>query len=238
MTHLPYQRLQADLAALIAKSPAGARLPSEPNLAKQLGVSRATLRESMRMFETQGMIRRRQGAGTFVVRQQPAVASGLEVLESLGTIAQRMGLKISVGNVLVSRILADDAYAAILDVPAKRPLIQISRIIRNDTRPVAYQVDTLSEDILRSEELSSNFNGSVLDFLVRRGDPLTVSRDEISAIRASADVARMLEIQRGDTLLQFSSKLYTSAAKVIDYSFSYFLPGYFNFHVVRRMGNV
>jgi len=207
MTHLPYQRLQADLTALIAKSPAGTRLPSEPNLAKQLGVSRATLREAMRMFENQG------------------------------TIAQRAGMKISAGNVVVSRILADDAYAAIFDAPAKRPLIQISRVIRNDTRPVAYVMDTLSEDILRPEELNSNFNGSVLDFLARRGDPLTVSRDEISAIRANADLARMLEIQRGDTLLQFSSKLYTSAAKVIDYSVSYFLPGYFNFHIVRRMGN-
>ena len=237
MSHLPYQRLQADLAALIAKTHAGARLPSEPNLAKQLGVSRATLREVMRMFESQGMIRRRQGAGTFVLGREPAVESGLEVLESLDTIAQRMGMKISVGNMLVSRISANDEYAAILDVPVRRPLIQISRVIRSDTRPVAYLVDTLSEDILRPEELNNNFSGSMLDFLIRRGDPLTVSRDEISAVRASADVARMLEIQRGDTLLQFSSKLYTSAAKVIDYSFNYFVPGYFNFHIVRRMGN-
>ena len=237
MSHLPYQRLQADLAALIAKSHAGARLPSEPALAKQLGVSRATLREAMRMFESQGMIRRRQGAGTFVLGKEPALESGLEVLESLDTIAQRMGMKISVGNMLVSRIPANDEYAAILDVPVRRPLIQISRVMRSDTRPVAYLVDTLSEDILRPEELNNNFSGSMLDFLIRRGDPLTVSRDEISAVRASADVARMLEIQRGDTLLQFSSKLYTSAAKVIDYSFNYFLPGYFNFHIVRRMGN-
>jgi GntR family transcriptional regulator len=237
MSHLPYQRLQADLAALIAKSPAGTRLPSEPNLAKQLGVSRATLREAMRMFEIQGMIRRRQGAGTFILGKEPVVESGLEVLESLDTIAQRMGVKIGVGNIAVSRIPADEDYAAVLGVPVRRPLIQISRIIRSDTRPVAYLVDTLPEDILRPEELNNNFSGSMLDFLIRRGDTLTVSRDEISVVRASADVARMLEIQRGDALLQFSAKLYTSAARVIDYSFSYFLPGYFNFHIVRRMGN-
>ncbi|MGC1374705.1 MAG: GntR family transcriptional regulator [Anaerolineales bacterium] len=238
MTHLPYQRLQVDLAALIAKSHAGARLPSEPNLAKQLGVSRATLREAMRMFESQGLIRRRQGAGTFVLGKEPAVESGLEVLESLDTMAQRMGIKISVGNILVSRVHADENMAVVLDVPVRRPLIQISRVIRSDTGPIAYLVDTLSEEILRPEELNNNFSGSMFDFLVRRGDPLTVSRDEINAVRASADLARVLEIQRGDTLLQFSSKLYTSAAKVIDYSFNYFLPGYFKFHIVRRMGNV
>ena len=67
MANFPFQRLQSDLAALIQRTPAGSRLISEPELAKQLGVSRATLREAMRTFETQGLIRRRQGAGTFVV---------------------------------------------------------------------------------------------------------------------------------------------------------------------------
>ena len=69
MANFPFQRLQADLAALIADTPAGHRLISEPELAKQMGVSRATLREAMRTFETQGLIRRRQGAGTYVVGQ-------------------------------------------------------------------------------------------------------------------------------------------------------------------------
>jgi len=238
MPNLSFQRLQADLAALIASRPVGTRLPSEPALAQQLGVSRATLREAMRTLETQGLIRRRQGAGTFTVSQEPRVENGLEALESPDTIAQRMGLKIIPGTVVVSRILADEEQAAVLGVPLRRPLVRISRILRSssDARPVAYLVDTLSEDILRPEELSNNFSGSVLDFLIRRGDPLTISRDEIHIAKASAEVATVLEIQRGDILLLFRAKLYTNAARVINYSFSYFLPGYFNFHIIRRMG--
>lgn len=236
MTHLPFQRLQADLADLIIKSPVGARLPSEPDLARQLGVSRATLREAMRTFEAQGLIRRRQGAGTFTVSREPAVETGLEILESPDTIAQRKGLKITAGVAVVSRIPADEEYATALGILLRRPLVRVSRILRTDTRPVAYLVDTLSEDMLRPEELSNTFNGSVLDFLVRRGDPLTTSRDEIQIVNASAEVAAALEIQRGDVLLLLRAKLYTSGSRVIDYSHSYFLPGYFNFHIVRRIG--
>ena len=77
MSNFPFQRLQTDLAALIAKTPAGQRLLSEPELAKQLGVSRATLREAMRTFETQGLIRRRQGSGPFVVGKVQALESGV-----------------------------------------------------------------------------------------------------------------------------------------------------------------
>ena len=46
--------------------PAGTRLPSEPELAAELQVSRATLREALRAMELEGLLRRRQGSGTFV----------------------------------------------------------------------------------------------------------------------------------------------------------------------------
>lgn len=236
MPHFPFQRLQADLADLLAKSPAGTRLPSEPALAKQLGVSRATLREAMRTFETQGLLRRRQGSGTFVVGQVPVIESGLEVLESLETIARRMGLAVTMGEAIIKRVTADQEHAAVLSVPAGAPLVRVSRIMQTDSRPVAYLIDTLPEDVLRTEELNGKFNGSMLDFLIQRGDPLTVSRAAISASGASAEVAKMLEIQRGDVLLEFTAKLYTATARVIDYSSSYFLPGYFKFHIVRRVG--
>jgi GntR family transcriptional regulator len=236
MPHFPFQRLQADLAELIAKSKPGTRLPSEPDLAADLGVSRATLREAMRTFETQGLIRRRQGAGTFVVGQPPVMEGGLEILESMLTLARRTNLDVGPGPALIEQVRADATHASALEIPVGTPLVRVTRTMRADSRPVAYLVDTLPEDILHPEELNSKFNGSVLDYLLQRGDPLSVSRTEITASNATADVAKMLEIQRGDVLLQFSAKLLTFSAKVVDYSQSYFLPGYFKFHIVRKVG--
>ena len=237
MSNFPFLRLQSDLAALIAKTPAGQRLLSEPELAKQLGVSRATLREAMRMFETQGLIRRRQGSGTYVVGKIQALDSGLEVLESIETIAKRLNLEISVSDLNVEQLLADEELAAVLNVSAGTRLSRVSRVIRTDSRPVAYLVDTLPEDVLRTDDLPADFRGSVLDFLLSRGDALKSSRANVSAIGARADVAKALEIQRGDVLLHFSAQLFDNTNKVVDYSLSYFIPGYFNFHVIRRIGN-
>ncbi len=236
MANFPFQRLQADLANLIARTPGGQRLPSEPHLAKQLGVSRATLREAMRTFETQGMIRRRQGSGTFVVGKVDVIDSGLELLESLDTMAKRMGLEVSVSDLHLDQLFADQDHSNELAVPLATRLTRVRRVIRENGRPVAYLVDTLPEDIFKAEDLPDTFKGSVLDFLLVRGDPLATSRAEISATGATAEVAKALEIQRGDVLLQFVSQLYNAEGKVIAYSVSYFIPGYFNFHVVRRVG--
>jgi GntR family transcriptional regulator len=238
MTHFPFQRLQSELATLIARTPAGQRLPSEPDLARQMGVSRATLREAMRSFETQGLIRRRQGAGTFVVGQVAVMDSGLEVLESLDTLAKRQNLEVTVSDLQVERMFADQEIATGLNIPLGTRVTRVRRVVRADGRPVAYLVDTLPEEVFRPDDLPVSFHGSVLDHLIHRGDSLSVARANISAIGATAEVAKSLEIQRGDVLLHFNSQVYDRQGKVLTYTFSYFIPGYFHFHVVRRVGNV
>ena len=235
MANFPFQRLQVDLAALISRSPAGQRLPSEPDLAKQLGVSRATLREAMRSFETQGLIRRRQGSGTFVVGKTQVMESGLEVLESLESIAKRLGLKVSVSDLSIEATVADEELAKMLSVPLGENLTRVRRVVQTDERPVAYLVDILPATILGSKDLPADFHGSVLDFLLGRGDALKTSRANVSAIGATPEVAKALEIQRGDVLLHFYSQLFDERGKVVDYSLSYSIPGYFHFHIVRRV---
>jgi GntR family transcriptional regulator len=235
----PYQRLQGQLASLIASIEPGQRLPAEPELARQLGVSRATLREAMRSFEGQGVIRRRQGVGTFVVSQPAVIETGLEILESIESLAHRSGLNVSMGASHIKTVSASAEEAEMLGVPLNTALIQVLRVILADTRPVAYLIDTLPEDILTAADLKQGFTGSVLDLLLRRGSPqFHRSVAEIRAAAASPEIARLLEIQRGDVLLMFSARLYSIEDRVVDYSLSYFLPGYFRFQVVRRVGEI
>ena len=124
-----------------------------------------------------------------------------------------------------------------LGIAAGTCVTRIRRVMRADTRPVAYLIDTLPEDVLAVDSLPDAFHGSVLDFMIARGDDLRISRAAITATNATADVAKALEIQRGDVLLQFVSQLYTAEGRIVDLTVSYFIPGYFNFHVVRRIGN-
>lgn len=233
----PYKRLQVELANLIASTPAGDRLPAEPDLARELGVSRATLREAMRSFEGQGLIRRRQGVGTFVVGHTQVIETGLEVLESIETMASRIGLDVNMGDLDVDSIQANEELAAGLEVDTGTPLVKVSRVIRAENRPVAYLVDLLPGDVLPEEAIQTGFTGSVLDLLLKQGTlPLSTSYSEISAVAAEAEIARALEIQRGDVLLKFKARLFAVGGRLIDLSFSYFLPGYFHFHVNRRVG--
>ena len=234
-----FQRLQNELAKVISSVTHGERLPSEPKLAKMLGVSRATLREAMRTFEGQGIIRRRQGVGTFVVGPIQVIETGLEVLESIETLAEKIGLDVKMGELDIQQITADEYYAAGLKVDLETPLIKISRVINADNRPVAFLVDVLPLSIFSHEDLEAGFTGSVLDRLIESEKiDLSISKTVIQAEAASSSIARALQIQRGDVLLFFKANLYSTDGQIIDYSYSYFLPGYFRFQVVRRVGEI
>lgn len=233
----PSQVLHENLEEIINATEPGMKLLSEPKLAKQLSVSRATLREAMRTFETRGLLRRQQGIGTFVTRPSQIIESGLEMLESIERMAERIGLPVSMGKIEGSLCIADETTARNLDVVPGSEVFCVSRVILAEERPVAFLVDTLPPKYLQPEDVSGNFTGSVLDLLLKRGaPPLGNSRCEIAAVAAPPEVARALNIQRGDSLMVFEALLYAKDGNPVDYSFSYFLPGYFKFHVVRRVG--
>jgi len=230
------QRLHEDLAEIISATKLGDRLLTEPELAKQLGVSRATLREAMRTFETQGFLLRKQGVGTFVVRPTQVLESGLEVLESIETLAKRTGLPVSPGKVELEKRQATSEECDALGMELGCTVVSVSRVIMAEGRPAAYLVDILPEDVLSPDEVQQGFSGSVLDLLLERGNPQLVnSHCEIAAVAADSTISRALHIQRGDAILKFSSRLFALDGRVVDCSYSYFLPGYFRFHVVREL---
>jgi GntR family transcriptional regulator len=234
-----YQRLQGELSELIQNAPKGSKLPSEPVLAQKLGVSRATLREAMRTFESQGMLRRQQGVGTFIVGPTQVIDSGLEVLESIETLAERIGLEVSMGEFELYHTQANAVQAEKLNLAIGDPVIEVRRVIITHDSPVAYLVDILPKDVLNPDVLVARFTGSVLDLLINIGDPpLATSKTEISAVHAPVDVAKALNVQRGDTLLLLTALLFNKAGDPVDFSHSYFLPGYFRLHIIRKIGGV
>lgn len=208
-------------------------MPTEPKLAEMLGVSRATLREAMRTFETQGLIQRRQGVGTFVVRPTGVLEAGLEMLESIESMAERAGLSVRMGTYEVKRRNATYEERGLLKADA---VLHVSRVIESHSRPVAFLVDVVPGALLSDNEVQTEFTGSVLDLLLRRGKPkVTHANSEILATAVGSEVAHALRIQRGDVVLHFKSLVYDVAGMAVARSQSYFLPGFFRFQVLRRI---
>jgi DNA-binding LacI/PurR family transcriptional regulator len=80
-TSLNEQVAQRLLARIRSQNKPGDRLPSEAALAKQMGISIITLRESLSVLAHRGLIERRHGSGTYVV--DPTASQWIAVVTNL-----------------------------------------------------------------------------------------------------------------------------------------------------------
>src|SRR5919112_2596565 len=80
---------------------AGDRIPPEADLVASLGVSRVTVRAGLARLVERGVLERRQGSGTFLVRPPEGfrLESGLERLETYTVHAGRRGLELGSSGV-------------------------------------------------------------------------------------------------------------------------------------------
>jgi GntR family transcriptional regulator len=233
-----YQQATDSLTELLKSMEPGTFLPSEPKLARELGVSRATLREAMRTFEGLGLIVRRQGVGTYITNPPQVIDTGLEELESIEHLAERIGLKVSSGDIEIQEKNPTEDEIEKFGVGSDAQVIAISRVMYTDNRPIAYLVDTLPPGRVPEGVYDEHFRGSVLDQILDQGNlEIGHSHTDITAVAASHDVARKLGVQRGDVIMAFEGWLHTRDGHVIDHSMSYFLPGTFRFHIVRRVNS-
>jgi GntR family transcriptional regulator len=215
----------------------GQKLPAEGVLAEQLGISRPTLREALYMLEIEGLIIRKHGLGTYISPSyQSRLDGGLEVLESIEHIARRKGLKTQMGEAHIEERTATLAEANALECDTEKGVLAIVRVILVGARPVAYLSDVLPLMFIRQRDLEGRFHGSVLDFLLKRGQPdLTFSFTRLGAIAADSELARKLKIPRKTPLLKMEAKLFTHENLVVDYSISKFVSDYFDFHIIRQI---
>ncbi len=232
------QRAQQYLVQLLEEGAysAGEQLPSQNELAAQLGISRPTLREALLNLEQEGVIISKHGVGTFVA---PAygqqLEGGLERLDSILELASRQGRDLRFNALRVEEEPADRELAERLQLAPRTLVTNVRRVILADDGPVAFMSDWVRSTHLRPSDIDDTFNGSVLDQL-RKNSPMPVAFAvaDIVALNAGAGLARDLQVKEGSALLLMEELLFDEDGTPVDWSRNYFLPDFFRFHVVRR----
>lgn len=233
-----YLQVEEALLALVANSEPGDQLPSEPELAQKLGVSRATLREALRALKDKGLITGRRGVGTFVQNRPPLIPSGLETLESIDTIAQRLGLDLRTVQVTIEAQKATSELREKLNLSADDTVVHVRRVKMARNQPVAYLEDIVPATIADLETIRANFRDSVLDLMREQVEPPPdYARADIMAVPADQELSKRLRRPPGSALLLLQETLYAADGTPLGYSYNYFVPGFFNFHVIRRIAN-
>jgi GntR family transcriptional regulator len=134
-----YQRIADDFAARIASGvlKVGERLPSERQMADDLGYSRMTARQALKVLERRGLVETRTGRGAFVAH--PQIEQRLSTLSGFTEDMQRDG-RVASSIVLDAGVGAVDLEAAnALGIVEHAPVHRLVRVRLADAKPVGLE---------------------------------------------------------------------------------------------------
>jgi GntR family transcriptional regulator len=179
----------------------GERLPSEPAICKQFGVSRTTVRQALSGIESEGLIRREKGRGTFVAERR----SGGWLLQSAHGFheeAERAGRTVR-SRVLRRAVEPLPAWAT--DVLRLRPGssgVTVERLRWMDDRLVMYVLSHFPAEVAETL-LAADLETTSLYRVLEDRQSLTVAggRRVVEAVRAERELAKLLEVEPGSPLL-------------------------------------
>lgn len=235
-TNLSSAELGAEaLWSYLASRAPGDRLPPEPDLAKQLGISRPKLREHLRTLAHQGLISRVPGVGTTLVHP---VRLHADVSVNLGVtdLIRAHGLTPGTADLHVERREATEQERHQLDIEEGEAVWVVDRVRTANERPIATTLDILPSAIITTTEipLTALEGDSLYQSLSQHGYQIQRGVARISPMQADRSLSERLEIDEGDLLLHLEQVDYDRRGRPILLASECFVAADFSLVVVRR----
>ena len=223
-----YVAVREHLLSRIVQMEAGTRLPPEPVLCEEYGVSRITLRHAVDGLIADGHLVREQGRGTFVTEPQFRTHYRERFADSVkGFHAQQTeeGFRVTSQVLRQQVITAGERVAAELDVNPADRVVELVRL-----RYVNGALHQLASTWLPFDRFpataTADFAEASLYGFLRDEYDLTLERNDLLVSIATADslTADALLVGHGDRLLRVASTVYDQDDRAVATGTSDFTP--------------
>lgn len=214
----------------------GEQLPSEPEFAESLGVSRTTLRDAVRILVSEGTLVRRRGVGTFVSNDPlMSIQDGLENLFSITQLIRNHGFQPGTSHSHWERIPASEYLAGILGVDSGAPLLHFSRTRTANDTPVIHCEEYVPAQII-DDEATGRLEGewSLYEVLKKAQAEVVSAVCKVVPAVADKNLAARLSVALHHPLLLLRQTHYSTDNRPILYCENYHNCDLIGFHVIRR----
>ncbi|WP_423065081.1 GntR family transcriptional regulator [Devosia sp. CN2-171] len=231
-----FMQVEQDLRRQILSGeiPAEARLPRETELAAIYGVSRMTVRRSLEGLETGGLIRRLHGVGTIATPPDVPVTVDLSSMISIAEQIRRQGQEPRTVIDVQTIATPTPLIRAALGLDETETATVIRRVRLADTRPVLINTSWLPTAKFPNLDRAELIDGSLWKTLTTNYGITPASTEEhFELVKASADEARLLHVEEGDTLIRVSGTTFDSKDVPVERCFSLW-AGNVRFHFASK----
>ena len=208
----------------------GKLLPNEVDLAKELAISRTTLRLALNKLVYEGLLIRKKGIGTKVAG--PVVSSKSNNWLSFSQEMRARGIPIKNYELHVSWVYPDEALTNFFQINTDKKVLKLERLRGGQEAPFVYFVSYFHPRVqLTGEE---DFKRPLYEILEDYHVVANLSKEDISAKAASKFIAEKLEIQQGEPILFRKRFVFDQGDKPIEYNLGYYKADSFVYTIESR----
>lgn len=217
-----YQQITRDIETRIAKGEwaDGARLPSENELVRALGVSRMTVHRALRDLSARGVLSRIKGLGTFV--SAPAARSDLVAIRDIAEDIAARGHKHRAEVAALGVVRADAHLAAVFETKVGAKLYR-SLIVHYEDDSAIQVEERHVNPAFAPDYLKQNFARLTPTAYLQRVGPASEIEQTIYASTASPEAQRLLKIKRDLPCILLVRRTWSSGAPATHSVFT--IPG-------------
>ncbi|WP_259069862.1 GntR family transcriptional regulator [Mucilaginibacter sp. X4EP1] len=197
----------------------GKVLPNEVELAKQLAISRTTLRQAINKLVFEGLLVRKKRTGTKV--SQGVVSSKSNNWLSFSQEMKLRGITIKNFELHVTWVFPDETLANFFEIKTDRKILKMERVRGKLNEPFVYFASYFHPRVgLTGDE---DFKKPLYEMLENDHSVIaTLSKEEISAKAASSFIADKLKIKVGDPVLFRKRFVFDHGERPIEYNLGYY----------------
>jgi GntR family transcriptional regulator len=175
-------------------------LPSERELAKELSVSRLTVRQALTTLRQEGLIDTQHGKGYYV--RQPQIEQPVDVLIGFSANMLEKGIRPGARLLSLEVILADRTLAPEMGASVGEPIFAIHRLRLANEMPVALEYSYFPARYFPKLDGFDLEQRSIYAILAEEyGVKLARARQSLEPVVAEASVARLLDLPKGAPLM-------------------------------------
>lgn len=197
------------------------KLSSERELGEEFATTRVTVREALRLLETEGLIYRENRRGWFIAPARLNYDPGVHSRISFVDYATQQGFRPTTKVLGLRKISADAYLSSVMRTSEGKPLYEIERLRSLDDRPVLFERMVVRADLLPGLEevdLSSSFHA-----LIRETYQMEISEADFEVVVSSMpdEVAPLLLAPKGLSSLKFGRRYFNQHGVIFEYDQEY-----------------
>ncbi len=217
----------------------GDKLPSELELASQFQVSRATVREALKILDQEHVIFCRHGVGRFVAPGTTGVfTDAISNLKSVTEMAQDLNITISTQVIAFREEIPNDDVREKLDLQPGMAVVVLERVRYAEGEPVIYSIDIFPRHIVIGSIRQEDFSGSLCAIMEQEWNVrLAYSRTILSAALLNPELCQRIHVPDCVAWLSMEQTNYDAQDRPVLYSKDFHRGDKFEFQVVRQRRN-